>query len=107
MDDLDHRSLGTRLDLWHIQEDAPGMVFWHLRGNTPYRILEDYICRKMHRLGYAEVRTPQLLPRGLWIQSGHSDLLAVSCAHSTANHVQDLARRAALAAAGVHPREGC
>ena len=71
MDDLDHRSLGTRLDLWHIQEDAPGMVFWHPRGNTLYRVLEDYIRRKMRRLGYAEVRTPQLLPRDLWIQSGH------------------------------------
>ena len=71
MDDLDHRSLGTRLDLWHIQEDAPGMVFWHPRGNTLYRILEDYIRGKMRRLGYAEVRTPQLLPRELWIQSGH------------------------------------
>jgi threonyl-tRNA synthetase len=71
MDDLDHRSLGTRLDLWHIQEDAPGMVFWHPRGNTLYRILEDYIRRKMRRLGYAEVRTPQLLPKELWIQSGH------------------------------------
>ena len=71
MDNLDHRSLGTRLDLWHIQEDAPGMVFWHPRGHTLYRVLEDYIRRKMRRLGYAEVRTPQLLPRELWIQSGH------------------------------------
>jgi threonyl-tRNA synthetase len=71
MDDHDHRSLGTRLDLWHIQEDAPGMVFWHPRGNTLCRILEDYIRRKMRRLGYAEVRTPQLLPRKLWIESGH------------------------------------
>jgi threonyl-tRNA synthetase len=50
MDDLDHRSLGARLDLWHIQEDAPGMVFWHPRGNTFYRILEDYIRSKMRRL---------------------------------------------------------
>jgi threonyl-tRNA synthetase len=71
MDDLDHRSLGTRLDLWHIQEDAPGMVFWHPRGYALYRVLEDYIRRKMRRLGYAEVRTPQLLPRDLWIRSGH------------------------------------
>ena len=71
MDDLDHRILGTRLDLWHIQEDAPGMVFWHPRGNTLYRILEDYIRRKMRRLGYAEVRTPLLLLRELWIESGH------------------------------------
>src|SRR5262249_16049352 len=47
------------------------MVFGHPRGNTLYRILEDYIRRKTRRLGYAEVRTPQLLPRELWIQSGH------------------------------------
>lgn len=71
MDDLDHRSLGTRLDLWHIQEDAPGMVFWHPRGHALYRVLEDYIRRKMRRLGYAEVRTPQLLPQDLWVRSGH------------------------------------
>jgi len=71
MDDLDHRSLATRLDLWHIREDAPGMVFWHPRGTALYRILEDYIRRKMRRLGYVEVRTPQLLPRELWIASGH------------------------------------
>ncbi len=71
MDDVDHRSLGNRLDLWHIQEDAPGMVFWHPRGYVVYRVLEDYIRRKMRRLGYAEVKTPQLLPRELWVRSGH------------------------------------
>jgi threonyl-tRNA synthetase len=71
MDDLDHRNLGTRLDLWHIQEDAPGMVFWHPRGYALYRILEDYIRGKMRRLGYAEVKTPQRLPQDLWVQSGH------------------------------------
>ena len=71
MDDLDHRSLGTRLDLWHIQEDAPGMVFWHPRGHVLYRVLEDHIRRRMRGLGYAEVRTPQLLPRELWERSGH------------------------------------
>ncbi|CCE00851.1 putative threonine tRNA synthetase (fragment) [Bradyrhizobium sp. STM 3809] len=73
MDDLDHRSLGPRLDLWHIQEDAPGMVFWHPRGHTLYRVLEDDIRGRMRRLGYAEVRTPQLLPRELWMRSGHWD----------------------------------
>jgi threonyl-tRNA synthetase len=73
MDDLDHRSLASRLDLWHIQENAPGMVFWHPRGYTVYRVLEDYIRRKMRRLGYAEVKTPQLLPRDLWVRSGHWD----------------------------------
>jgi threonyl-tRNA synthetase len=71
MDERDHRSLGNRLDLWHIQDDAPGMVFWHPRGFAVYRVLEDYIRGKMRRLGYAEVRTPQLLPRDLWVRSGH------------------------------------
>ena len=73
MDDLDHRSLGARLDLYHIQEDAPGMVFWHPRGYAVYRVLEDYIRAQMRRLGFAEVRTPQLLPRELWVRSGHWD----------------------------------
>ena len=71
MDDLDHRNLGIQLDLFHIQEDAPGMVFWHPRGYALYRVLEDYIRGHMRRLGFAEVRTPQLLPRTLWERSGH------------------------------------
>ncbi len=71
MDDLDHRSLGSRLELYHLQDDAPGMVFWHPRGYAVYRVLEDYIRRRMRRLGYAEVRTPMVLPRVLWERSGH------------------------------------
>src|SRR5882672_8912317 len=71
MDDLDHRNLGVKLKLWHLQEDAPGMVFWHPRGYAVYRVLEDYVRRKMRRAGYAEVRTPQLLPQELWGRSGH------------------------------------
>lgn len=73
MDDLDHRSLGSRLELYHLQDDAPGMVFWHPRGYAVYRVLEDYIRRKMRGLGFAEVRTPQVLPRSLWERSGHWD----------------------------------
>ena len=73
MDDLDHRNLGVQLKLWHLQEDAPGMVFWHPRGYAIYRVLEDYVRRKMRRVGYTEVRTPQLLPKELWIRSGHWD----------------------------------
>jgi hypothetical protein len=73
MDDLDHRNLGVNLKLWHLQEDAPGMVFWHPRGYAVYRVLEDYVRRKMRRAGYAEVRTPQLLPHELWGRSGHWD----------------------------------
>ena len=71
MDDLDHRNLGVKLKLWHLQEDAPGMVFWHPRGYAVYRVLEDYVRRKMRRAGYAEVRTPQLLPQELWSRSCH------------------------------------
>ena len=73
MDDLDHRNLGVKLNLWHLQEDAPGMVFWHPRGYAVYRVLEDYVRRKMRRAGYAEVRTPQLLPQQFWSRSGHWD----------------------------------
>ncbi|MGE0667512.1 MAG: threonine--tRNA ligase [Sphingomonadales bacterium] len=73
MDDLDHRSLGSRLELYHQQDDAPGMVFWHPRGYAIYRVLEDYIRRHMRRLGYAEIRTPMVLPRSMWERSGHWD----------------------------------
>ncbi len=71
MDELDHRSLGNRLDLFHLQEDAPGMPFWHPRGYAVYRVLEDYVRGRMRRLGYREIRTPQLMPRSLWEASGH------------------------------------
>jgi hypothetical protein len=63
----------VKLKLWHLQEDAPGMVFWHPRGYAVYRVLEDYVRRKMRRAGYAEIRTPQLLPQELWGRSGHWD----------------------------------
>ncbi len=69
----DHRNLARKLDLYHMEEEAPGMVFWHPRGHRIYRELEDFIRRKMRRLGYQEVRTPQLLPRSLWERSGHWD----------------------------------
>lgn len=71
MEQADHRQLAKSLDLYHIEESAPGMVFWHPRGYRVYRLLEDLIRRRMRRLGYQEVRTPQLLPRSLWEASGH------------------------------------
>ena len=71
MDQLDHRSLGTQLDLYHIQEDAPGMPFWHPRGYALYLALEEHVRRSMRRYGFHEIRTPQLLPRDLWERSGH------------------------------------
>lgn len=71
MDDNDHRVLGNRLDLFHQQEEGPGMVFWHPRGFAIYHAIEDYIRRRMHSAGFREIRTPQLLGRSLWEQSGH------------------------------------
>lgn len=73
MDQFDHRSLGPRLDLFHFRDDAPGMPFWHPDGYAVYRVLEDYLRERMRRLGFGEVRTPQLLPRSLWERSGHWD----------------------------------
>ncbi|GAA5265273.1 threonyl-tRNA synthetase [Acidiphilium sp. MT5] len=71
MNELDHRQLGNNLDLFHQQEEGPGMVFWHPRGWELYRVIEDYIRSRMRRAGFQEIRTPQLLARSLWEQSGH------------------------------------
>ncbi len=69
----DHRRLGKQMDLFHFQEVAPGMVFWHDRGFTLYRLVEAYIRDKIHGHGYQEVLTPQVLDRKLWEKSGHWD----------------------------------
>lgn len=69
----DHRKLAKQLDLFHIQEEAPGMVFWHPHGWTLYQIIEQYIRSSLQNAGYQEVRTPQLLARQLWEKSGHWD----------------------------------
>lgn len=71
MDPHDHRAIANRMDLFHQQEEGPGMVFWHPRGFAIYRIVEDYIRRRMRRAGFREIRTPQLLARSLWEKSGH------------------------------------
>jgi threonyl-tRNA synthetase len=73
LDEDDHRQLGQRLDLFHLQEEAPGMVFWHPRGFTLHRLLEDAVRRNMRRDGYQEVRTPQIMRRPIWDASGHWD----------------------------------
>ena len=67
----DHRALITRLDLCHFQDDAPAMVFWHPRGWTLYRLLEEAVRAQVAAAGYREVRTPQLLRRPVWERSGH------------------------------------
>ncbi len=69
----DHRKLGKQMDLFHFQDEAPGMVFWHDRGFTLYRLVETYIRDKIREHGYQEVLTPQVLDRKLWEKSGHWD----------------------------------
>lgn len=67
----DHRRLGSELDLFHIQEEAPGSVFWHPKGWSIYRNLESYVRTRLEKTGYVEVKTPQILDRSLWEASGH------------------------------------
>jgi threonyl-tRNA synthetase len=67
----DHRRLGREMALFHLQEEAPGMVFWHPKGWTMYLVLEAYVRRKLDRAGYLEVHTPEVVDRSLWEASGH------------------------------------
>ncbi|WIV49950.1 threonine--tRNA ligase [Marivivens sp. LCG002] len=67
----DHRKLGKEMDLYHMQEEAPGQVFWHPNGWTVYTTLQDYMRRQQRRDGYVEVNTPQVVNRKLWEASGH------------------------------------
>ncbi|MGR3781571.1 MAG: threonine--tRNA ligase [Albimonas sp.] len=67
----DHRKIGREMDLFHLQDEAPGMVFWHPDGWTVYRALEDYMRRRLTKANYKEIRTPQVVDRKLWEASGH------------------------------------
>jgi threonyl-tRNA synthetase len=69
----DHRKIGKLLDLFHTQEEAPGMVFWHPKGWTLYQIVEQYMRGVFRDNGYQEIRTPQVVDRSLWERSGHWD----------------------------------
>ena len=69
----DHRKIGKKLDLFHLQEEAPGMVFWHANGWTLYQVIEQYMRVKQREHGYNEIRTPQIVDRALWEKSGHWD----------------------------------
>ncbi len=71
MADIDHRVLGESLELFHFEEEAPGVAFWHPRGAALYRAVEDHMRRRVAADGYREVRSPLLLPRSLWERSGH------------------------------------
>lgn len=72
----DHRKIGKRLDLFHFQEEAPGMVFWHPRGWTIYQVIQHYMQNVQNANGYQEIRTPQLVDYSLWERSGHADKFA-------------------------------
>lgn len=67
----DHRKIGKALNLFHMQEQAPGMVFWHPNGWTIYQVLEQYMRKVQHDNGYEEIKTPQIVDRSLWERSGH------------------------------------
>ena len=69
----DHRKLGKKLDLFHIQEEAPGMVFWHPRGWALYQIIKQYMRKRQQEHGYQEINTPQVVDLSLWKKSGHVD----------------------------------
>jgi len=69
----DHRRIGKIMDLFHTQEEAPGMVFWHDKGWSIYQTIEQYIRKTLQQHDYQEVRTPQLVDRSLWEKSGHWD----------------------------------
>jgi threonyl-tRNA synthetase len=72
----DHRKIGKRLDLFHTQEEAPGMVFWHPAGWTIYQTIEQYMRAKQRAYGYQEIKTPQVVDLSLWQRSGHADKFA-------------------------------
>ena len=69
----DHRKIGKKLDLFHTQEEAPGMVFWHPNGWTLYQVIEQYMREQQRGRGYREIRTPQVVDMTLWEKSGHAD----------------------------------
>ncbi|MBP6861093.1 MAG: threonine--tRNA ligase [Neisseriaceae bacterium] len=69
----DHRKLGRQLDLFHLQDEAPGMVFWHPKGWSLWQTIEQHMRHELDMAGYKEVRTPMIMDRNLWEKSGHWD----------------------------------
>jgi len=69
----DHRKIGKKLDLFHMQEEAPGSVFWHTKGWAIYNAIQDFMRRKQVEHGYKEIKTPQVVDYSLWEKSGHAD----------------------------------
>jgi threonyl-tRNA synthetase len=89
----DHRRLGREMDLFHLQDEAVGSVFWHPLGWRLYRTVESYMRRQLDADGYQEIRTPQLVDRSLWEASGHWEKFS---AHMFTAHVEDEHRTLAL-----------
>ncbi len=92
----DHRKLGKELDLFHFQDEAPGSVFWHHKGWMMYRMLENYVRRRILKNGYIEVHTPQLYDSSLFKASGHWDMYG--------DNMFKLAARASETAEGEEPK---
>ncbi|KKB64018.1 threonyl-tRNA synthetase [Robbsia andropogonis] len=69
----DHRKLGKQLDLFHLQEEAPGMVFWHPKGWALWQAVEQYMRQRLNASGYSEIKTPMVMDKSLWERSGHWD----------------------------------
>ncbi|MGI4858217.1 MAG: threonine--tRNA ligase, partial [Janthinobacterium lividum] len=67
----DHRKLGKQLDLFHLQEEAPGMVFWHPKGWAIWQAVEQYVRGRLSKVGYSEIKTPMVMDKSLWERSGH------------------------------------
>lgn len=67
----DHRKLGVEMDLFHLESEDPGQIFWHPNGWTIYTVIQDYMRKMVKRDGYLEVNTPAIMPRSLWERSGH------------------------------------
>ena len=85
----DHRKLGRELDLFHQQEEAAGQVFWHAKGWTLYRVIENYVRMRLDRTGYQEVKTPQLVDKSLFVASGHWDMYGDNMFKVDAEHGED------------------
>ena len=69
----DHRKINKKLDLYHMQEEAPGSIFWHPKGWSVYSVIEEYMRGKQRAQGYQEIKTPQIVDMSLWEKSGHAD----------------------------------
>ena len=72
----DHRKIGKKQNLFHMQDEAPGMVFWHPKGWTIYKTIEDYMRKQLRKRDYQEINTPQIVDYSLWERSGHADKFA-------------------------------